>query len=689
MPNLVQMVIALSALMAFGSVLFPEHATSQFGSTLLFFLPGIAFGIRLLDGRLNLARLVMLAGISYSIACIALLLTAYFPGELSRPWVMLAPLLLTLSWCLIRAPRVSWMETNESRASLLAIGAIITVAFIWRFGDLGSAEFQGDEARAMIIATGLAQGEDDILFAHRKGPVEALLASPSLLVSGHTSEFIARAPFTLAGALISLAVYCLIRRIRPESVLPALLAAGWVSVDGYLFAFARIVQYQSIVVLLLLGALLTIVELKASLKGLAIAAMLVGCSLLAHYDAILACPALAFIACIEMRRDGSSYKDITKRILFPGALLLGLLAIFYLPFLLNQHFGSTSNYLAARVGVSSLPVNNLSRHLKLYSFYSSSYFVWITFIFLTVGSVQGVLAASSSRKKVAGLIFLGIFAAQVVLSPSLLKSQSISLALAISLAAMTTVIVSSKNKSALLSGIWIWAATTLLAFGFFVARPNTHFYVWHAPSAILVAIAAFDLMRGLNLYRSGLGIVAPVLLVCTYLFSLHYLNHVFRRPEIEFRFAHLKAPVPYYQTLLSEESPAGVYFGFQRRSGWKVIGSLVDSKEIQGTYGSNEEELITSWYVKGLKRDQVDPDYFFVATRPNDVVDIPEFKIRDNYHFWGRIYCGGRRTMEIFSKSRPHRDPKRFDLEDYIERFDSLPGHFTSASAALRDAPSR
>jgi hypothetical protein len=132
-----------------------------------------------------------------------------------------------------------------------------------------------------------------------------------------------------------------------------------------------------------------------------------------------------------------------------------------------------------------------------------------------------------------------------------------------------------------------------------------------------------------------------------------------------------------------------VYFGFQRRSGWKVIGSLVDSKEIQGTYGSNEEELITSWYVKGLKRDQVDPDYFFVATRPNDVVDIPEFKIRDNYHFWGRIYCGGRRTMEIFSKSRPHRDPKRFDLEDYIERFDSLPGHFTSASAALRDAPSR
>ena len=113
MPNLVQMVIALSALIAFGSLSFPEHPTLEFGSTLLFFLPGIAFGIRLLDGRLNLARLVMLAGISYSVACIALLLTAYFPGEPSQPWVMLTPLLLTLYWCLIRAPRVSWEKQNE------------------------------------------------------------------------------------------------------------------------------------------------------------------------------------------------------------------------------------------------------------------------------------------------------------------------------------------------------------------------------------------------------------------------------------------------------------------------------------------------------------------------------------------------------------------------------------------------
>lgn len=689
MPTPVQALIALSALLCYGSIFAPEQTFQQVGGTLLFFLPGIAVGIRLLKGRLNLSGLAILAGTSYSSACIILLLTSYIPGDLSQPWGTLAPLLLTLLPCLIRPSKVHWEESSESKASLVAISIIIGVAIFLRFSALGSSEFQGDEARAMIIAAGIAQGEDEIIFTHRKGPVEAILAAPAILATGHTSEFFARAPFALAGALIVLAVYCLTRSINPQSSLPALLAAAWVSVDGYLFAFARIVQYQTIVVFLLMAALIAITELKASARSLAMAALFVGCSLLAHYDAILACPALAFVAWHELQRRGLSPRAVFKQLLPPTTLLIGLLAIFYLPFLLNQNFGSTSNYLAARVDVNSLPVNNLSRHLNLYSFYSSSYFVSITCFFLTIGALQGVIAASSASKRLVGLLCVAFFAAQVLLPSSLLASQSMAWAFAISLIAMTAVIICAKEQSAVLRGIWIWGSTTLLAFGFFVARPNTHFYVWHAASAILVAVAAYELMRRLNSYRAGLGLLAPALLGGSFLFSLHYLNHVFLRPEIEFRFAHRKAPVPYYRSLLLEESPAGVYFGFQRRSGWKVIGSLVESGQIQGSYGSNEEELITSWYVKGLKRDQADPDFFFVVTRPNDVVDIPEFKIRDNYHFWGRVYCGGRRTMEIFSKAHPERDPKRFDLEDYIERFDTLPIQFPSASAALRDSPSR
>ena len=97
-------------------------------------------------------------------------------------------------------------------------------------------------------------------------------------------------PFALAGLTALLAVYLLGRRMF--GTLAGWAAAMLLAVDGYAVAFARIVQYQSLV--LLTSALVVLIlvppgETPAARVGyLSLAATLAATGLLAHYEAALA-----------------------------------------------------------------------------------------------------------------------------------------------------------------------------------------------------------------------------------------------------------------------------------------------------------------------------------------------------------------------------------------------------------------
>ena len=155
--------------------------------------------------------------------------------------------------------------------------------------QLGYAEFQGDEGRAVLRAAAVVQGYENVLFLHRKGPVEILLPTLTYALTGHLTETTARLPFALANLAGVVAVFVLGWRLFHP--LAGWVAALFLALDGYFIGFARIVQYQSIVILTSVLVVLILVRLvqrpEALRRYLVLAAFLFATGVLAHYEAAL------------------------------------------------------------------------------------------------------------------------------------------------------------------------------------------------------------------------------------------------------------------------------------------------------------------------------------------------------------------------------------------------------------------
>ena len=92
--------------------------------------------------------------------------------------------------------------------------ALLLLAAGWlRLANLGYAEFQGDEARAMLLAQELGRsGSPEAILQHKKGPIELLLPAPGPRLND-LSERTARLPFALALLLIA-GLWILYRIVR-------------------------------------------------------------------------------------------------------------------------------------------------------------------------------------------------------------------------------------------------------------------------------------------------------------------------------------------------------------------------------------------------------------------------------------------------------------------------------------------
>ncbi|NTU81424.1 MAG: hypothetical protein HGA45_18930, partial [Chloroflexales bacterium] len=273
-------------------------------------------------------------------------------------------------------------------AALVVFAALLVGAGL-RLWRLGSAEFQGDEARAMLLALSVAQGDDGLLLTHTKGPVEVLLPAVALVASGTRAEWAARLPFALASLGVLAGALALMEAFarwdergagatphRASLILPmALLAA-----DGLAVAFGRIVQYQSVVMLMMAGALWCCwrfyVGAARAARHLTAAAVLLAVGLLAHYDAVMVAPALAWLVVAGARRRGWCAREWVLQMAGPALLGAALLASFYLPYVASASFGRTAEYLAGRAGQGDAggpPFNNLPLYYSVLAFYSAPY----------------------------------------------------------------------------------------------------------------------------------------------------------------------------------------------------------------------------------------------------------------------------------------------------------------------------
>ncbi len=194
-------------------------------------------------------RVALAGGISITLTGLVTLYLVYLDLPLGKWHMLTACVAVTLPGLIgaqrSRPPALVWLD----RRFWLTLLVILVVAATLRLVQLGYAEFHEDEVEVTNLAVrAIKGGENYAVFLHRKGPFQMLLPMAGWLLAGHINEGWARLPFAVASLLGVLTVSWI--AYEASGVTAGLVAGLLMAVNGYLVSFGRMVQYQSLVFLL-------------------------------------------------------------------------------------------------------------------------------------------------------------------------------------------------------------------------------------------------------------------------------------------------------------------------------------------------------------------------------------------------------------------------------------------------------
>lgn len=578
--------------------------------------------------------IVYTASAGFGVQTVVALLLSYWPGPLGFWEALLGFNLLCIGlgaalWLekLPMRPVTRMQDTGPAVTgvwppgwALLAPLIIVGAAAFLRFTNLNYAEFQGDEGRAVLRATAVLQGYDNVLFLHRKGPQEILTPAVTYALTGRLTEVAARLPFAVAGVAGVLAIFCLGQRMFGP--ISGAVAALLLAVDGYLIGFARIVQYQSIVLLMTVTALLLLYQLSeparthrtSSLRLITFSALLIGAGVLAHYEAILAAIPGAYL----VWRARANIERTALRVAVGSALLVGALpiALFYIPYVASPIFADTLLYLTdERIG-GQPPYDHLTDFFIRTTLYSTTYSVLLQ-ISLTVAALAGLyhrgLPAPWSWAAilvlVAGLVLTFI-------QPTWLTINGQSwIVLFFGAAFCGSWLLPGVNKPERM--LWFWFGLLVLLALFLIAKPRTHVYVFMIPWALISGMMVariFVRLAALTGPALAQALLATTLTGCLFVFGAYaYWYFVYNQVEILGTWDENR-PTGFWAPYSQPDDQS--IFGFPNRSGWKAVGVLYHQGVLQGPYASrNADEWVTDWYTRGAERCLRNHRYFMVADR--------------------------------------------------------------------------
>ncbi len=646
-----------------------------------------------------------------SVAPLLLLALHALPGPLPA-WLLLVAadgLSVAMGWTVGRETVGVWTtndangvwttnDTNDAKGAN-AKGAVRTgvgllrvallVALGLRLWHLGGAEFQGDEARAMLLAAAVAHGDDALLLTHTKGPVEVLLPAGPLALVGTGAEWVARLPFALASIGLLLGALALLRALttddgrrttddgRPPPIrlsaigyrLSAITAISLLAVDGFAVGFGRIVQYQSIVMLMMTGAFWCCWRFYAGApqagRQLVAAAALLAVGLLAHYDAVMVVPALAWLVVAGGLRRGWRAGQWLRGLAAPVAVGGVLLASFFVPYLLGPSFASTAAYLAGRAGEGDAggpPFNNLPLYLDILAFYNAPSLVPLL-VLCVLGAVAALLVRQVRPRPLGiGLaVALGLAALAQWLAPQLYGlpggASWAGLAFGVPLLGLCL----APAVPAHVRGVALWFAAALCAEAFLIAEPRTHFYTAHVPAALLVGLAIAHLPVGRRSSVVG-RLAATALLVGGGLYG----QLVFLRQFPEYQRVFPAARPELLRARYGDTLPEAGYFGFPHRDGWKVASELFRAGALQGSYDTNQNRWLAGWYLQGLATQcKGQPALYLIAEAEASVYYPPERSLE------AVVLADTVRAMAIYGAAEPEGGAPSYSLEELAAAFDA------------------
>jgi hypothetical protein len=561
---------------------------------------------------------VLAAGLGLLWMVFLLLLVHWWPGPISQWQLILAyaggaaALGTGLFW------RNPLPLTPTSAGVWVWVLVLLVLGAALRLPGLSYHEFHTDEVVVLTRAREALLGEDDALARHTKGPGELAIATVVYRTLDTANEGAARLPFALSSVVSIVAVALLGRSLFSA---PAGIWAGvLLAVNGFALGLSRIAQYQPVVMLLSVLAILAAWEFARGgpIRWLALAATFGAWGLLLHYELALVWPALLLAAWFGWRQAPDK-----KRVLLAlfGASALGgiVVAVMYLRAFLNPYFATTQSYLDTRMGGLGQTFN-LAFLAEMATFYNSTYFATGLLLLVALGLCIGWRAQLRGT-----LLLIG------------------------------------------------WFLPYLFVYLLVVEFPGTHFYTimpsWSLLAALPLAVLSTSPPRRRVLRYSIWGGLALWLVV-----SIYYLYLVFFRQHPEYVVNYEQERSPFYWAFYGENIPDKPRFGLPIKEGWGVLGVLAEWNYLTGSYASNEYSRHLRWYLGGLERVDFDaqPDFIFVAKHLQEPDLAFQDHVLDGYQRIGEVQVRGEARIAIWSQEVLPGGYVVYDAAQFADIFDGL-----------------
>ncbi|MFZ5424987.1 MAG: ArnT family glycosyltransferase [Patescibacteria group bacterium] len=476
--------------------------------------------------------------------------------------------------------------------NIFAYISLAVVATWLRLMNLGYSDYQGDEIKALFLIDP-NESVSEFLLSQRKGPIQFLITFLlKFLDPEYMNRFLIRLPFAFAGIFAVYFFYKFLQLHFNKKV--SFYATFFFATNGFLIAFARIVQYQSFVILFMVLALYTF-SLAAkkenwSKKGIYLGFIFWALSILSHYDGVFIFPFVVYIL-VEW---GKKYVfDVDEKFehlkhLFLSLFISGvLMALFYIPFIFAITDATASYWQGRIVGTGG----KIASSIVLFRVYQPIY----VFHIYTLLSVFG----------------LGVLIKDYL---NLKEYKSIALI--------------------------TWALLPFLFLEVFVSIPGTHIYTYLIPLMVLMGIGVKGIERFMYYVSGRLAPIAKpivryiniagILVIFTFIFL--QVNAIFVDHTAEYPWE----PEKFLLWEFHQPSPAFhlSMFGFPYYRHWDEIGQYVTSTENNGYYSTNERSSISRYHIP-FNKDTDSAGHFVHIINPQSFTPNPT---QEKAQYWEENY---------------------------------------------------
>jgi 4-amino-4-deoxy-L-arabinose transferase-like glycosyltransferase len=276
-------------------------------------------------------------------------------------------------------------DFRDNKLILLQIALLSGVSLLLRLVNLGYSDFQGDEILTLCRYTDYSSLHKFISFIlqQKKGPLQYLLTCAySIFDPKFSSEFALRLPFALVNLLALICLFILVYRLFTLEI--AIYSGFLFATNGIILAFARIVQYQSFVILGgligILGLVLSLREERWRVPGLYLSSLFAAMSLLAHFDATFFIPPMMVLVVhwwLKFRGQ-PGFARLRMHLFAAGAILAFLVLGFYSVYALRLG-PSRVDYWQSRM------VGDTTNFVRLFQFYNPGPIFWICLAAIILG----------------------------------------------------------------------------------------------------------------------------------------------------------------------------------------------------------------------------------------------------------------------------------------------------------------